>query len=628
MRFLSISSLVAVAQAASLWKPEARSTYALKEAHNVPRQWTRVGPAPKDHIINLQIGLKQSQFEDLERHLYEVSDPTHERYGQHLTADEVNELVKPTDYTLNSVLEWLLGAGIGAEKLSYTPAKDWIKVALPVDEVERLLDTDYSVYMHQEEGHYLVRTPKWSLPLHLHEHIEAIQPTNAFMRPESQGRTLKPIAPEHASTAAFKAHYGSPSYPDVSKVCNASLVTPTCLRTLYGTINYKPQAAGKNKIALNNFLGEVQARSDVGKFLAQFRPDAKGAEDKFKNVIIADAAPDLEFLNTTQITAQTGLEGSLDAETIIGITYPTPLIAYSTGGSPPFVPDLATTTDTNEPYLVWVQYVLGLKDSELPQTVSTSYGDDEQTVPESYAKKVCSLLAQLGARGVTSLHSSGDSGVGSNGTCKSNDGKNTTQFLPAFPASCPYVTTVGGVMDFAPEVAAFDPRNGFASGGGFSNYFPVPSYQASTVKSYVASLKGEFDGLYNKGGRAYPDISAQSVAFAVEWNGTVVRLDGTSAACPTAASVISLLNDALIAAGKKPLGFLNPLLYKSLHSGFHDVTSGSAIGCSETGNPLGFPAKKGWDAVTGWGSPDFPALKDLLLGKKKRSDYKPRGARQ
>ncbi|KAA6408198.1 MAG: tripeptidyl peptidase [Lasallia pustulata] len=65
--------------------------YAVKDSHVVPRKWTRVGPAPTDHRINLQIGLKQSQFDELERHLYVVSDPSHHRYGQHLTSAEVDE---------------------------------------------------------------------------------------------------------------------------------------------------------------------------------------------------------------------------------------------------------------------------------------------------------------------------------------------------------------------------------------------------------------------------------------------------------------------------------------------------------------------------------------------------------
>ena len=48
-----------------------RSSYAVKESFNVPPKWSRVGRAPSDHILNLQIGLKQSRFDDLEHDLYE-----------------------------------------------------------------------------------------------------------------------------------------------------------------------------------------------------------------------------------------------------------------------------------------------------------------------------------------------------------------------------------------------------------------------------------------------------------------------------------------------------------------------------------------------------------------------------
>jgi tripeptidyl-peptidase-1 len=158
-------------------------------------------------------------------------------------------------------------------------------------------------------------------------------------------------------------------------------------------------------------------------------------------------------------------------------------------------------------------------------------------------------------------------------------------------------------MNHNPEIVAFDPENGFSSGGGFSSYFARPSYQNDVVPEYVASLKGEFDGLFNKNGRGYPDISAQGFHFITTWNGSNTLLDGTSASTPTASAVISLVNDALIAAGRPPLGFLNPWLYGGGFRAFTDITSGSAIGC----DTQGFPAKQGWDAVSGWGTPvSFP----------------------
>lgn len=107
-----------------------------------------------------------------------------------------------------------------------------------------------------------------------------------------------------------------------------------------------------------------------------------------------------------------------------------------------------------------------------------------------------------------------------------------------------------------PEVAAYDPRFTvpFTSGAGFSNYFPMPDYGKAVMTAYIESLNGEYNGLYNKSGRGYPDIAALGQIFAVVWNGTVIQVDGTSAASPTAAGVLTLVNDALIAAGKSPLG--------------------------------------------------------------------------
>lgn len=539
-----------------------------------------------------------------------VSDPEHERYGNHLSAEEVHELIKPTKDASEQVHDWLLDNGVEAHSLDYSPAKDWIKVTLPVSAIERLLDTKYSVFEH-EDGTEIVRTTKWSLPEHLHEHIEAIQPTNSFFRAEPRSTKFKPVSKSHKEfPKGF--HFHEPSFPNgaptVAQACNATLVTPTCLRTLYKTFNYKPRAPGKNAIGLTDYLGEANNFSDVNIFLEQFRPQAAGF--KFDVQVIAGGDNQQTPNTPAQDDAGKDLEGNLDAETIIGATWPTPLIAYTTGGSPPFTPDGFTPTDTNEPYLTWLDFVL--KQKKIPQTISTSYGDDEQTVPKSYAVKVCREFAQLGARGVSLLFASGDNGVGTSDFCFSNDGKNTTTFLPSFPDGCPYVTSVGATKNFAPEVVAFDEGNQFASGGGYSNYFPTPFYQKRVVEEYTKSLKGEFKGLFNPNGRAYPDLSAQGQRYATIWNGTIAILDGTSAATPTASSVISLINDARIAAGLPPLGFLNPWLYSKGFLGFNDITNGSAIGCGTSAKPLaGFPAKCGWDAVTGFGTPDFEKLKAL-----------------
>jgi tripeptidyl-peptidase I len=66
---IGLTAFLAVLASASPLR--VRSPYSVKESHPVPRKWSRVGPAPEGHVINLQIGLKQGNFNELERHLYE-----------------------------------------------------------------------------------------------------------------------------------------------------------------------------------------------------------------------------------------------------------------------------------------------------------------------------------------------------------------------------------------------------------------------------------------------------------------------------------------------------------------------------------------------------------------------------
>ncbi len=98
---------------------------------------------------------------------------------------------------------------------------------------------------------------------------------------------------------------------------------------------------------------------------------------------------------------------------------------------------------------------------------------------------------------------------------------------------------------------------------------------------------------------------------------------GTSASAPIFASIITLINEKRLAAGKSTVGFINPTLYKNPHA-FTDVsylllwyilsltrqiTTGSNPGC----NTNGFSAVKGWDPVTGLGTPKFSELLEVLM---------------
>jgi tripeptidyl-peptidase I len=119
---------------------------------------------------------------------------------------------------------------------------------------------------------------------------------------------------------------------------------------------------------------------------------------------------------------------------------------------------------------------------------------------------------------VSVLVASGDAGVGGAYT-----NKKTTTFTTAFPASCPWVTAVRGTSLNTTGPAL---ENAWIDGGGsFSEIFGRPSYQNATISKWLAAYKG-VTTYFNQSGRAYPDVSAQGVDFAVAMNGALTGVSG------------------------------------------------------------------------------------------------------
>lgn len=268
--------------------------------------------------------------------------------------------------------------------------------------------------------------------------------------------------------------------------------------------------------------------------------------------------------------------------------------------------DNSSTTGSNEPYLELLEYLLALNDTELPTVLSISYGEEEQSVPEDYARKVCNLFMQFGARGVSVIFASGDYGPGE--SCTGND--SSTYFQPIFPATCPWVTSVGATANRDNMVGA-----SFSSGG-FSTYFDRPKYQDTSVPEYLEGLGDKYAPYFNGSKRAFPDVATIGVNYAVVDQGNQYLVNGTSASAATFAGQVSLLNAARLSSNLTALGFLNPLLYNFSTSIFSDVTGGSSVGC--VGNSAfgaqgaSWNATDGWDPVTGLGVLNFTSLQSIV----------------
>jgi len=339
--------------------------------------------------------------------------------------------------------------------------------------------------------------------------------------------------------------------------------------------------APKNRQAVTAFLEQYFNAADLQEFYLLFFRQSLGRKMATKG----DAATG----------GAAGMEAMLDAEYIsaLGAHIATEFWGFS--GRAPDSPE-------NEPFLKWMQMLSSTPDSEVPLVFSTSYGEDEDSVSPAYAGRLNVEFMKAGARGISLLFASGDSGAaGDKHTCKNG------KFVPQWPAASPYVTAVGGTQgggESPPETAA-----GLSSGG-FSNRWARPSWQEEAVEGYLHKEGLPDVRKFNTSGRGFPDICAQAMSFVVVANKIPLPgVSGTSCASPTAAGVVGLLNDARLQAGKPPMGFLNHFIYQNA-AAFNDCTSGSNNGCFLD---AGFPATAGWDAVTGVGSPNFAKLKAQAL---------------
>ncbi|TIC89438.1 Tripeptidyl-peptidase SED1 [Colletotrichum higginsianum] len=265
-----------------------------------------------------------------------------------------------------------------------------------------------------------------------------------------------------------------------------------------------------------------------------------------------------------------------------------------------------------------------------PRVIAITYAWNEAFYSERYIERQCLEFLRLGLQGVTVLAASADRGPADQlGHCidRETGDPNATegQFASSFPSSCPWVTSVGATQ-LRPANGTWSEGAGFpaetaldsgftSSGGGFSRFFPAPAYQADVTKEYLGNLEMKAHlsnlsslGYFSPRGRGYPDLSGMGHRYLVNMYGAYQSVKGTSASTPLIASMIARVNDARLHAGKGTVGFLNPVLYAYRDEIMRDVSTGLNWGC---GVDEAFLAGRGWDAVTGLGTPDFQKLVDL-----------------
>uniref|UniRef100_A0A6C0JA19 Peptidase S53 domain-containing protein n=1 Tax=viral metagenome TaxID=1070528 RepID=A0A6C0JA19_9ZZZZ len=290
----------------------------------------------------------------------------------------------------------------------------------------------------------------------------------------------------------------------------------------------------------------------------------------------------------------------------------------------------------------------------VPNIVSHSWGwaiDRQCTIhnctnetSSQYVEQVNNMYMLIAARGVTMVVSSGDSGAPgrSDEDCsgQNTNGYSNRTIIAAFPGASPWVVSVGGTYivesnttvnqtdtplckqgncanGSVEETVNFD-NVGWTAGGGFAEFFGEerPVWQDEAIKGYFSKkLPLPQPHQFNSNSRGGPDVAAIGHNCPVILQGDLQPVDGTSCSSPLFASILSLVNQFQENRGRPKVGLVAPLLYAMWQddpSTFNDITTGNNW-CTEStccsrrpdgGSDYGYLASKGWDPVTGLGTPN------------------------
>ncbi|KAI0305653.1 subtilisin-like protein [Multifurca ochricompacta] len=630
---LQVLAICALAFAA----PSPRANYVVHERRAAePVAWTKTRRLEAHKILPLRVGIRQENTHELEEILTSISHPESPTYGQHWSPEKVVEYFSPSQATISTVKRWLIDTGFHPDRIRVSPSKSWIDIAMTASEAESLLDTEYHVYTHPS-GHEQIGCESYSLPDHVREHVELIKPTVHFVHrvPDDPALSLKRSTNKLGAPSSYNGPKtnGAQVADALSLATCDKFITPECLRALY-SIEYEPIVPHLNSYGIVEFTPQAYLASDLDLFFTNFSKSQIGTRPALVSI-------DGGIVQTQNQSFDFNGESNLDLEYAMALTNPTPVTLLQTGdlvqgaGFDNWLDAVDKSFCTfqggdvpNQDGIYPDPAPGGFNESEScgiikpPNVVSISYGQDESSATVAYATRQCIEYGKLGLMGSTVLYSSGDYGVaGYGGVCLDNNGQPVDggkKFSPDFPATCPFVTAVGATQ-INPNSTVNDPESAceqvIYSGGGFSNIFPMPSYQKDAVKSYLKNYPPPYTAeQYNNSGtvRAYPDLSANGANYVVALEGGFSLVFGTSASAPVVGSIITLINDARLAIGKRPLGFINHVIYSPWFSwAFNDITSGGNQGC---GTP-GFSSTKGWDPVTGVGTPNtkFLLAEFLLL---------------
>ncbi|KAK3367586.1 peptidase S8/S53 domain-containing protein [Podospora didyma] len=589
--------------------------------------WTQGLEAGPNQSLQVSIALTIQNAHVGAETLLRISDPASPEYGQHLSVKDVARMFEPEPSAVSDVVKWLEESGIDKNHVNLSHGSDRLLLSLSVQEAALLLETTFYHQTHQVTGQERIFCQHYHIPKPLAGHIDYI--LAASSPPMAHRQTPRHT---HQQQVGLNQEQSVASSAPLPSNCFQQ-TSLSCLRNLYKIPqNVPPHPNNSFGIFEPSWISWLP--EDLDQFFGKMQPDRVGHRPKVDGV-------NGGYWQRNYTMPMFNLEPNLDFEYAMALTSPQEVTNVEVGSDTDvgnlhdmlaafdeYYCDPVPSKDRKYPDF----YMPGCNNTACdcgslspPKVLSISWGWTEAGFSANYLQRQCLEFLKLGLMGTTVVVSVSDHGTASGGGhfCIDDDptGNGTTakKFSPVFPASCPWVTSVGGTQMGSNATTNEETawrrvldKKLATSGGGFSNVFSAPPYQVPNVARYKDLEKNHLDAVrdrFSSTGRGYPDVAVRADEYNVVSNGKWERVSGTSASNPVFASIITLINSERMNAGKGPVGFINPVLYGSPDV-LNDVVTGANEGC---GADPAFRAARGWDAVTGLGSPDYERMRRLFM---------------
>lgn len=381
-----------------------------------------------DATIDLTIVMKRSAtaLATLEERFWAVSTPSHADYGNHLSQNEIKQIVAPSPVHQKMVVDYFSGKDTIAIEVGN--AGDLIHVQISSKRASEILATNIVEFEHSQldlPSIHRATTP-YSLPKEIGQHVKMISGLRHFPTPKRNLQDDDQEAAEKAEQATAFSAADSTWPTDCGKCSKAGLfgalrVTPEVLTQRY-SLGQRTNGTAKGSIAVAEFTNVYYDQNDL---------DIFGNDCGIGNITVDKYVGPINKPNQCKVSAiirpNFCKEALLDIQTIKGISGTIPLTNFY---------------NTNYDLLAWAKQIGDLSDADMPLVHSVSYGNDEaQQTSTAFMESVNVELQKLGLRGASILVASGDAGViGRDGSQK--------RFAASFPSGSPYATSVGGT-DFS-----------------------------------------------------------------------------------------------------------------------------------------------------------------------------------